>query len=319
MSVTSDAGSIPDCAARRVARIAGSQHGVISRAQALSCGVGGRTIDRRLSSGVWDRLYPGVYRLAGAPATWRQSLLAACLAWGEGAVVSHRAAAALWGFPGFEPRGVELSVPRGRQRGHGHTVHRPVSLTRVDVTTSDAIPLTTAARTLIDVAACAPLDLVEEALDDALRRRLVTVGLLQRRLQELRDPGRRGCGAMARLISARANTANVPQSVLETRLLRALRRAGLPMPAIQHRIRTHRGPAVIDFAYVESRVAIEADGFRWHSSRQQWDRDQARNNALTMLGWTVVHVTWPQLRDRPAEVIDAIRVTLSRTRHPRAD
>src|SRR5437016_1482122 len=82
-----------------------------SRAQALVCGVTSDMVDRRVASGLWQRVYPGVYRLAGVPTTWQQALFAACLAWGDGAVISHRAAGALWGFPGFGPS-IELSVPR---------------------------------------------------------------------------------------------------------------------------------------------------------------------------------------------------------------
>ena len=69
---------------------------------------------------MWSRLYPAVYRVAGVPETWRQALMAACLAWGDGAVVSHIAAAALWGLVGFEPGRVELSVPRMQRRARGH-------------------------------------------------------------------------------------------------------------------------------------------------------------------------------------------------------
>src|SRR5258708_37947519 len=94
---------------------------------------GGRSTDA-CRRGVWNALYPGVYRLAGAPSTWRQSLLAACLAWGDGAVVSHRAAAALWSLPGFASHVIELSVPRGRQRVRPGKVHRPMSLGSADVT-----------------------------------------------------------------------------------------------------------------------------------------------------------------------------------------
>jgi len=83
------------------------------------------------------------------------------------------------------------------------------------------------------------------------------------------------------------------------------------MPAVQHEIRTRRGRVVLDFAYLDKKIAIEADGFRWHSSRQQWDHDRVRANALTMLGWTVLRVTWTHLHDRPDEVIEAIRATLS--------
>ena len=259
-------------------------------------------------------MYPGVYRMAGAPATWRQSLLAACLWWGDGAAISHCAAAALWRLLGFAPGGaIELSLGLRRQRRAArHRVHRPASLDAVDVTTLDRIPVTTVARTLIDVAGCVPADVLEEALDDALRRQLVTVARLRRRLDVLGGPGRRGTGLLRGLVDARAAPRRVPQSVFETRLLRVLRTGGLPRPALQHSVTTHLGKAVLDFAYVERRVAVEADGFRWHSSRRQWDHDRMRRNALTMLGWTLVHVTWPELRDRPGEVAEAIRATLSR-------
>jgi very-short-patch-repair endonuclease len=273
-----------------------------------------RSIDRRLLSGVWDRLYPGVYRPAGAPATWRQSLLAACLSWGDGATVSHRAAAALWELAGFRPGSIELTVPRGRQRARGHVLHRPVALAAVDVTKIEAIPVTTVARTLIDIAGFVRAEVVEEALDDAFRRGLMTPSRVRGRLRETGGRGRQGTLLIGKLIDARAHSSAVPQSVFETRLLRILCGARLPMPAIQHKVRTHRGLAILDLAYVEQRVAIEADGFRWHSSRQQWDRDRARNNALAMLGWTVIHVTWLQLRDRPEEVLEAIRATLSQGR-----
>jgi very-short-patch-repair endonuclease len=161
-------------------------------------------------------------------------------------------------------------------------------------------------RTLIDIAGCSPADVVEEALDDALRRKLVTVAQLQRRLRPDGAPGRSGTKLLRDLVDARAGVARASESTLETRLLRALRAAGLPKPVLQHKV----GPYRVDFAYPEARVAIEADGFRWHSTRQQWDRDRARRNALTAMGWTLLHVTWEQLHQRRDEVIDAIRATL---------
>lgn len=265
--------------------------------------MGEATVVRRIESGTWERLHPAVYRLAGVPETWRQKLLAACLAWGEGVVASHRAAGALFVFPRFEPC-IELSVPRGRERAHAHLVHRPVSLTRADVTVVDEIPVTTAARTLIDLAACVEADVVEEALDDALRRRLVTVARVRWRMREL--GARAGNKTLIRLLDARATTSRAPESVFETQLLRVLRAAGVPLPVVQHRVGSYR----VDFAYPDARVAIEADGFRWHSSRQQWDRDLARRNALTMLGWTILHVTWTQLTERPEEVVEAVRALI---------
>jgi very-short-patch-repair endonuclease len=156
---------------------------------------------------------------------------------------------------------------------------------------------------LIDIAGCVDADAVEEAFDDALRRRLVTVARLRRRLRDLGPAGRRGSRLLGEFTDARAGVARVPESGFETRLQRVLRAAGLPTPVVQHRIGAYR----VDFAYPDARVAIEADGFRWHSTRQQWDRDRARRNALTTMGWTVLHVTWTQLRERPADVIEAVR------------
>ena len=293
-------------AARQIAAIAARQHGVFSRAQALEAGVHARTLSRRQSSRLWERLHPGVYRLAGAPATWRQSLLAACLAWGNGVVVSHRAAAALWGFPGFAEGRIELSVPLSRRRKLPHHVHRPTSLKAVDVTLYHGIPTTTPIKTLIDVAGFCAEHVVEEALDDALRRGLMTVARLRRRLRADGGRGRSGTALLRDLVDARAGVVRVPESKLETVLLRVLLAAGLPRPAVQHQVGRYR----LDFAYPDARVAIEADGFRWHSTRQQWDRDRTRRNALTATGWTMLQVTWSELRDRPEEVVAAVRALI---------
>jgi len=203
----------------RLARLAEKQHGVFSRAQAMECGLSSDTIDRRVSSAAWERLYPGIYRLAGVRATWKQSLLAACLGWGTGAVISHRAAAALWELPGFSPGTIELIVPRKRERARGHVVHRPLALPRADVTVVDAIPVTTPGRTLVDLAGCVNADVLEEALDDALRRRLVSLARMRWQLRE--SGGRRGIGVLAKMVCA--CDGGVPESSLETRLLRALR------------------------------------------------------------------------------------------------
>lgn len=316
MSPVYEAKPAPDSAERNVAKLAAAQHGVFTRSQASECGVPRGTIDRRIANGVWDRIYAGVYRLAGAPPTWRQALVTACLIWGPGAVISHRAAAALWRLAGFVAQTIELSLPRRRERLHPATVHVPRSLPAVDVTSIDRIPVTTPARTLIDLASCVEAEVVEEALDDALRRNLVTIPRLRWRLQEIGSHGRRGSGVIAHLIEARASTSAVPQSVFETRLLRVLRRGGLPLPELQYRVRTDRGEAILDFAYVDEKIAIEADGFQWHSSRQQLDHDRERGNALAMLGWIVIRVTWTQLRDRPGEMVGAIRSILATRRTP---
>ena len=295
----------------RIARLAARQHGAFSREQAIYAGGTKDAIHRRVKRGRWERVAPAVYRIAGGVASWRQSLLVACLAWGEGAVASHRGAAPLSNIAGFAPGQIELTVPQGRHRTGPGIVHRN-ALTAVDVTVVDGIPVTTPARTLIDLASVVPLETLEEALDDALRRRIVSVARLRWRLSELARPGRPGVAAMRRLLEERDPMAAVPASVFERRLLRVLRRGGLPTPVLQHEIRDgDRLVAVADFAYPDARLAIEADSYRWHSGRLKFEHDRARRNRLTLLGWRIIHVTWTDLTRRPAQVIEEIRSALT--------
>ncbi len=257
------------------------------------------------------RIAGDVFQLAGSPSSWRQSLIAAVLVWGDGAVVSHLAAAALWRLIGFEPGPVELTVPRSRRRAGPGIIHRH-PLSKADVTTIEGIPVTTPARTLIDLASVARRDALEEALDDALRRGMVSLPHLRRRMAAVARPGRKGVAVMRQLIDARNPSVAVPDSVFERRLLRLLRRGSWPAPVLQYRIYDERGlVGTVDFAYPDARLAIEADGYRWHSGRVRWDHDRGRRNRLTLLGWRVIHVTWTDLTRRPAATADLIRAALS--------
>jgi very-short-patch-repair endonuclease/predicted transcriptional regulator of viral defense system len=290
---------------RRLARWAATRHGIFSRADAVRLGATQRIIRRRLATERWEVLHPGVYRLAGTPSSWRQALLAGCLTFGEEAVASHRAAACLWRLAGVEPGTVEIIVPRGGSRRRRAIIFHEVALPAVDVTSVDAIPVTTPARTLIDLAAVVSKEVVEEALDDALRRGLTSISRLRWRVTEA---GRRpGVVVIRALIDARMDASETPQSVLETRLMRLIKRARLPAPTCQHEVRERgRLLAVVDFAYPQCRVAIEADGYRWHSGRARWERDLARRNRLTSQGWRVIHVTPNDLEHHPQEITRTI-------------
>ncbi|MGH2670262.1 MAG: type IV toxin-antitoxin system AbiEi family antitoxin domain-containing protein, partial [bacterium] len=210
----------------RVASLAAAQYGAFSRRQAAELGATKNAIRHRIDVGRWEHAAPPhVFRLAGAPTTWRQVLMVACLAWGVGAVISHRTAAALWGLAGFAPGRVELTVPRRRERKAPGVVHRN-ALSAPDVTILDGIPVTTPARTLIDVASAATREAMEEAVDDALRRGLVSIPRLRWRLDDL-GRGRPGVGTMRKLIDARDPSTSIPGSVFERKVLRMLRQAGL--------------------------------------------------------------------------------------------
>lgn len=305
--------SVQESVESRLAPLAAAQHGVFTRAHATVARATKRMIQRRVTVGRWEELFPGVFRIAGTPPSWRQSLIAACFAWGDGATSSHRAAAALWKLSGLDPGLPEVTVPRGRARRHaaGIIVHRSPPLPPGDVTRVGAIPVTTVARTLIDLASVVPREVLEEALDDALRRRLVSLARLHWRLSELSRCGRPGIVVIRSLIAARDPASAVPESVFETRLLRVMKEARLPRPTLQHRVR-HDGRvvAVVDFAFPAARLAVEADGYRWHSGRVRWEHDLARRNALTSAGWRIIHVTWTDLATNPAALLQRIERVL---------
>jgi len=162
---------------------------------------------------------------------------------------------------------------------------------------------------------CAPLwraGVLEEALDDALRRGLISIPMLRRRADRLAPCGRAGAAELRRLLASRDGD-RLPESVLERRLLRLIARAGLPPPDIQHEIFDGgRLLARVDLAYPSVGLAIEADGYRYHAGRGRWQRDLTRRNALTAIGWHVVHVTAEDLQMRPTEVCQTIALALAR-------
>ena len=119
---------------------------------------------------------------------------------------------------------------------------------------------------------------------------------------------------LRRLLASRARIRTVPQSVLETRVLRAFSRAGLPAPELQYPIRDgSRLIAVVDFAFPDAKLAIEADGYRWHSGRAKWEKDLGRRNALTALGWQVINVTSRSLERGSVKLVETVEAALARS------
>jgi len=291
----------------RISKLAAKQYGVLSRKQASELGATKNMIRRRLGSGRWEEPFRGVYRMASAPSSWRQELLLACFAWGQGTVVSHQSAAALYELARFESETVvAVSVPRGRRRQRsGHDVHWLGGVSAADTSLVGAIPVTTPSRTIVDLASASSAESVEEALDDALRRHLTSIRRMRWQLKTA--VGRPGLVTLRALLDARDQSSAIPQSVLETKLLRLLKKATLPEPAPQYPIRDGgRLVAVVDFAFPAIRLAVEADGYRWHSGHSRWEHDLARRNALTSMGWRVLHVTWNELATKPSAVIQTI-------------
>lgn len=292
-----------------IAKLAAAQYGLFSREQAQRLGASPRMIERRLASMDWERLHRSVYGLTGYRPSWRRSLLAACLAFGVDASASHGSAWGLWRFPGMLEGALDLIVPGRSPRGRaGVRVHR-AGLRPADRTVIDAIPVTSATRTLFDMATFAPRDLVEEAVDDALRRRLTSIARLRWQLESSGGSGIAGTRMLREILLARGNQAGGAESVLETRLFRLLKRARIDGLVSQHEIMDAEGAFVarVDFAIPTERIAIEVDGYRWHSGRGRWERDLARRNRLTALGWQVLHVTSRDIDQGAEQIIRTLR------------
>jgi very-short-patch-repair endonuclease len=250
--------------------------------------------------------------------TWRQWVLASLLWGGEEACVSHRAAARLLGLDGVDRAPAEISLRWRRRSPHPDVVVRSTdSLLGQDVVTLAPFRLTGATRTLIDLGWLVDEKVLERALDDALRRGLTTIPRLRFRINQLRGHGRRGVAAIARLVEERDPRLPIPESLLEARVIRLLRAAGLPAPVRQHAVSADgRVIARLDLAYPEVLLAIECDGYRYHPGKAAWESDLRRRNLLTALGWRVLHFTWDDVERKPADVAGRVGVALARFASP---
>ena len=272
-------------------KIATRQHGVVTRAQALTVMTRGQ-LQRRVASGHLVRLRHTVYRVEGSPETWHQRLMAACLAAGDGAYVSFRAAAALWGFEGFAQDVLEVTVPAERRaRLEGVTVHDSLVVGPAHVAILNRIPTASVARTLCDLSAVAPRWNVARAVDEALRTKRVTMRQLSAVAEDLDGQGRRRGTVIRAILEERSDGFQPGDSEPEVRIARLLVDAGLPAPVQQHRVQVGRRHRRLDLAYPELKIAIEYDGWAFHSLRGAFNRDHARGNELELLGWTVLRFT----------------------------
>jgi hypothetical protein len=161
----------------------------------------------------------------------------------------------------------------------------------------DGIPVTSVARTLVDLAAVTVMPRIEEAMDDAFRRRLITPSELWEAIDRIAVPRRRGSRRIRRLATMRSERVSL-DSQLELRFLRLVVRYGLPTPSAQLAV-MDEGTCIarLDFAYESVQLAIEVDGFRFHSSRMALQRDAARQRLLTARGWRVMHITAQDMAD----------------------
>jgi very-short-patch-repair endonuclease len=287
---------------RAIARLAERQYGVVARAQLSELGLGAAAIDHRLRLGRLHPLYRGVYAVGQRKLPREARWMAAVLAGGPGAVLSHRAAAAHWRMA--PDRGnVELVAPCRRRRP-GISIHQ-VRLPPDEITTHEGIPVTTVPRTLFDLAAVVPQRRLERALNEAEVLRLWDELTLDRLLE--RYPRRKGNRAVRAVLRNRREGATLTRSELEEMFLRLVDTAGLPRPELNVLVEGY----TVDALWREQRLVVELDGRGAHGTVAAFERDRERDRVLQVAGWRPVRITGRQLRLTPRAVIADVRRLLA--------
>lgn len=290
-----------------IVALATRQHGAVAREQILSLGVSRRVVSRALADGLLLSAHRGVYWVGPPGETVHAQAMAAVLAVGDGATVCRHSAAYLYAALRCPtpPPPVSLLVPgRSGASRAGISVHRVAAIHRRDRRLLGPIPITSPARTLLDLAACATDAEFEEAFDEMCFRRLIRPAQLDELLG--RSAGARGVRKLRSLAMAeQAGERNRREA--EKRMAALIRAAGLPPAQPNARV----GQFVVDFLWPEQRVAVEIDGFATHGRRAAFESDRARDGDLQLLGIRVVRVTWRQLRNEPQAVVARVSAALA--------
>ena len=297
---------------RGVLRLAARQNGVVSRAQVLAEGVTARQIDRRRERRHWVSVFPGVYRIEGAPLTWMQQANAAALWVGEGGALCHRTAAALWGLPRFAAAGpIHVNHPTYLPPPEGVVTHQ-LALTPRDVVHHLGLRVTTLSRTLLDLAATEASHDVRAAVDFVLARKRLSLD--EFRALVIRSKGRRGVRLLRSLLRALEGGDGPTESELEARVMELIDTEELPRPLRQSSLRVAGRWRRLDFRFPGTNVVIEADGFAWHANPISFEKDRERANALAARGFVVLHWTWQALNERRTTLISELHRALEQGR-----
>jgi very-short-patch-repair endonuclease len=292
---------------RAVIALARGQQALITRAQLVGVGHTDDAIRHRVRKGWLRRLYRGVY-LVGALETAYSRPMGAVLAYGEGALLSHDAAAVLWGVHAASVTTMHVTVAgRDVRSRDGIRAHVVRELDPADARRHHAIPVTSPARTLLDLATeLSPRDL-DRAVNEARVHRLVTDHSFTEQFN--RYPTHRGVTALE--AASRPDPA-FTRSEAERRLLELIRAARLPHPETNVMVAGHE----VDFLWRAERLVVEVDGYAFHSSRGAFERDRRRDAELGVHRYRVLRVTWRQIAEEPEALIALLAATLAAQARP---
>jgi hypothetical protein len=289
-----------DRRSKRAWELAGRQHGMVARRQLLALGFNAREIEHRVGRGRLHLVMRGVYAVGWPRLTRERRWMAAVLACGEGAALSHRSAAGLWRI-GEEQRGqIDVSVGRRCELRHpGLRVRGRPTLSDGDYTVLDGIPVTSVVRTLIDLAAELDPLRVERAVNEADKRDLIDPEALRFALDD--HTGEPGAPALRSLLDRR--TFRLSDSALEILFRPIAERAGLPPPLTKQRVNGFE----VDFFWPGLGLVVETDGLRYHRTPSTQARDARRDRAHTLAGMTPMRFTHYEIRHEPSQVRDELQ------------
>lgn len=272
-----------DRADLRIAKVAGRQHGIVSFAQLRALGLSEGAVAYRVRAGRLHRVHRGVYAVGHAAATAGSRWMAAVLACGEGAVVSHRSAAVLWGLLRTRPGPIDITSPSyaGKAKRSGIRLHRSRTLSSVVATRRHNIPVTKPSRTI----------------DDLRKSRSVPAWEVRR---AIRQAGVLGLPLGTGIESDRT------RSDLERDFLRLCRRHSLPPPTVNTRIDRFE----VDFLWRDRRLIVETDSYRYHRGHAAFLNDHDRDLRLRALGYEVIRLSEAQLNEEPVFVAEVLRRSL---------
>ena len=281
-----------------------TQHGVLGLDQLQGLGLTTAAVHKRAATGRVHRIHQTVYSLVPRELLKREGLwMAAALACGPGAVLSHRSAAALLELRDWGWAKIEVTVPcRSARRHEGVAVHRSTKLTPADVTLVNNIPCTSVARTLLDLGEVVTMRQLERAFDQAEIAEVFDLKAIDDQLA--RNPTRPGAKAVREVLETHYIGRTPTWSENEEGLLAITRPLGIPDPDTNQFVILDDGgpPILVDFVWRDQRVVIEADSEKWHLTRQRFETDRQRDQRLIAAGWTIIRTTWKQMTRRPHEL-----------------
>jgi very-short-patch-repair endonuclease len=231
--------------------------------------------------------------------------MAAVLACGPGSALSHASAAALWGIGGGSPRLIDVTTPRSGRSRPGLRIHRPRTLSPAEVTNRDGIPVTTVARTVLDLAAHLQAGWLENLLDRVELRELADYPSLAA-LARARS-GHHGAAKLLQALTTHDAGSDLTRSDLEILFRQLCKDHGLPQPRVNQRIENKE----VDFLFADHGVVVETDSWRYHKTRRAFEDDRARDAILASKGYRTLRFTDRRLTTDPHAIAATIVAVLA--------